>query len=91
MFVFARAVQGPKMPLAILRLQVKDLPARFRLDDSLSMSPAARLSSAAEVIVGARVSKTGNAMPQPGDLQVLSAPVKVGTSGLQLEINDTVR
>ncbi len=90
-FVFARAVQGPKMPLAILRLQVKDLPAKFRLDDSLAMSPAARLSSAAEVIVGARVSKTGNAMPQPGDLQVLSAPVKVGTSGLRLEINDTVR
>jgi cytochrome c-type biogenesis protein CcmH len=90
-FVFARAVQGPKMPLAILRLQVKDLPAKFRLDDSLSMSPAARLSSAAEVIVGARVSKTGNAMPQPGDLQALSAPVKVGTSGVQLEISDTVR
>lgn len=91
LFVFARPAQGAKMPLAILRKQVKDLPLDFTLDDSQAMSPAARLSSAGQVIVGARISKSGNAMPQPGDLQGFSAPVAVGTSGIQLEIAETVR
>jgi cytochrome c-type biogenesis protein CcmH len=93
-FIFARATQGPKMPLAILRKQVKDLPADFQLDDQLAMSPAARLSGAAEVVVGARVSKSGNAVPQPGDLQGLSKPVAPGTAGaqgLQIEIGEAVR
>lgn len=91
LFVFARPAQGAKMPLAILRKQVKDLPLEFTLDDSLAMSPAAKLSSAGQVIVGARISKSGNAMPQPGDLQGFSAPVAVGTRGVQLEIAETVR
>ncbi len=90
LFVFARPAQGAKMPLAILRKQVKDLPFEFTLDDSLAMSPAARLSSAGQVIVGARISKSGNAMPQPGDLQGLSAPVAVGTRGVQLEIAEVL-
>jgi len=79
------------MPLAILRKKVSDLPLDFKLDDSLAMSPAARLSSASQVIVGARISKTGNAMPSPGDLQVLSEPVTVGAQGLRIEIADVVR
>ena len=86
-FIFARPADGSRMPLAILRKQVKDLPAAFTLDDSLAMSPAARLSLAPQVIVGARISKSGQAMPQPGDLQGLSAPVKVGTTGLVVEIS----
>lgn len=89
-FVFARAANGPRMPLAILRKQVRDLPLDFKLDDSLAMSPAAKLSGAAEVVVGARISKTGNATPQPGDWQVLSSPVRPGASGLSLEINQPV-
>lgn len=89
-FIFARAAEGPRMPLAILRKQVKDLPLSFTLDDSLSMSPAAKLSGATRVIVGARISKSGNAMPQPGDLQGLSAPVSVGANGLQIEISAEV-
>lgn len=89
-FIFARAVQGPKAPLAILRKQVKDLPLAVTLDDSLAMSPALRLSSVSQVVVGARISKSGNAMPQPGDLQGLSAAVAVGTQGLKIEINEAL-
>ena len=90
LFIFARAPQGGRAPLAILRKQVKDLPLAVTLDDSLAMSPAMRLSSATQVVVGARISKSGNAMPQPGDLQGLSAVVPVGTKGLQLEINEAL-
>ena len=89
-FVFARAVDGPKMPLAILRKQVKDLPLAFTLDDTLSMSPAAKLSGAKQVVVGARVSKGGQAMAQPGDLQGFSKAVAVGAVGVEVEIDQEV-
>ena len=90
-FVFARPANGSRMPLAILRLQVKDLPASFTLDDSLAMSPAARLSAAGSVVVGARISKSGQALPQPGDLEGLIGPVPVGSAGLNLVIADDVK
>jgi cytochrome c-type biogenesis protein CcmH len=89
-FVFARAAEGSRVPLAILRKQVKDLPLKFTLDDSLSMSPAAKLSGSPRVIVGARISKSGGALAQPGDLQGLSAPVSLGASGLTIEIGQVV-
>lgn len=89
-FVFARASEGPRMPLAILRKQVKDLPFAFKLDDTTAMSPQMKLSGFARVIVGARISKSGNAMPQPGDLQGLSAPVAVGSKGLDIVISEKV-
>lgn len=89
-FIFARALQGGKAPLAIQRRQVKDLPLQLTLDDSMAMSPALRLSSVSQVIVGARVSKSGNAMPQPGDLQGLTPAVAVGARGLQLQIADVL-
>jgi cytochrome c-type biogenesis protein CcmH len=89
-FIFARAPTGSRMPLAIVRKKVSDLPFDFSLDDSQAMSPASRLSTATQVVVGARISKSGNAMPQPGDLQVFSAPVAVGAKQLILEIGDVV-
>jgi cytochrome c-type biogenesis protein CcmH len=89
-FIYARPAEGPRMPLAILRKQVKDLPFDFTLDDSLSMSPAARLSGATKVVVSARISKTGEAMPQPGDLTGQTAPVAVGSTGLKVEISEVV-
>ena len=84
-FVFARAVSGPRMPLAIKRMTVRDLPARFVLDDSMSMAGGPKLSSQAQVVIGARVSKTGNATPQPGDLEGLAEPVAPG-SGAEVRI-----
>ena len=90
-FVFARAAEGPRMPLAVLRKQVKDLPFDFRLDDSMAMSPAATISSAGRVVVGVRVSKSGDAMAQNGDLTGQSDPVAPGASGLKIEIAEVVK
>ena len=67
--VYARALQGPRMPLAIVRKQVKDLPLQVRLDDSMSMMAGMNLSSVPQVQVLARITKTGNAIPQSGDLE----------------------
>jgi cytochrome c-type biogenesis protein CcmH len=86
-FIFARAAEGPKMPLAILRKQVKDLPAQFTLDDSLAMTPTMALSKFPTVVVGARVSKSGNATPQPGDLEGFSIAVKTGATGVVVVID----
>jgi cytochrome c-type biogenesis protein CcmH len=90
-FIFARAVQGPPMPLAVLRKQVRDLPAQFALDDSMAMAPGASLSGSPRVIVGARVSKSGNPIAQPGDLQGSSAPVANDASGVTIVIDSVVR
>ena len=90
-FIFARPANGGRIPLAAQRVQVKDLPYRFTLDDSKSMSPAAPLSSSAQVVLGARISKSGDAIPQPGDLSGQVGPVALGTQGIALEINEMLK
>jgi len=87
LFIFARAAQGPRMPLAILRLQAKDLPAKFTLDDSLAMSAELKLSRFDQVVVQARISRSGNAMPQAGDLTGQSGPVQPGDRAVRLTID----
>ena len=90
-FIFARAAQGPRMPLAIVRTQVKDLPATVTLDDSMAMTPQMVLSNFEQVTVGARVSKTGNAMPASGDLQGSVTPVDTQSSEtIQVTIDSKV-
>lgn len=89
LFVFARAAEGSRMPVAIMRAQAKDLPLRFTLDDRSSMMAGAKLSDQKTVIVGARVSKSGSATPQPGDLQGYSAPVAPGASGLRIVLSES--
>jgi cytochrome c-type biogenesis protein CcmH len=90
-YVFARAVNGPRMPLAIVRKQVKDLPATIVLEDSQGMGQGMMtLSSAPEVIVVARVSKSGMANAQNGDLEGMSAPVKKGTKAIAISIAKVV-
>ena len=90
-FIFARAAQGPPMPLAVLRKQVRDLPVEFALDDSMAMSPAMMLSGFAQVVVGARVSKSGDVAAKPGDLQGQSAPVASNANGVAVVIDSVVR
>lgn len=90
-FIFARAAQGPQLPLAVLRKQVRELPAAFTLDDSMSMSPDMSLSKFPTVVVGARISRSGSATPQPGDLQGLTAPVKSNATGVTVVIASEVR
>ncbi len=87
LYVFARAKMGPRAPLATLRLQVKDLPATFSLNDSMARSGVQLSTFTDEVVVGARISKSGSPMPQSGDLQGLSQPVRVGDKGVDVVID----
>jgi len=80
-FIFARAAQGPKMPLAIVRMQMKDLPTTVTLDDSMAMVPDMKMSNFPDLVIGARVSKSGDAIPKPGDLEGYAPPLKAGASG----------
>ena len=89
-FIYATPANGERMPLAIFKTTVDKLPFSFTLDDSTAMSPERKLSGAGEVFVKVRVSKSGNAMPQSGDLSGTLGPVKVGAKGLTLEIKDQV-
>jgi len=87
LFVFAREANGPPMPVAIVRGTRKDLPFTFRLDDSNSMMPSRKLSDVGTVVIVARLSKSGQAMPQSGDLEGMSQPVKPGTEGVTIVID----
>lgn len=90
LFVFARAKTGSKMPLAILRLSAKDLPATFSLDDDMAMTPTMKMSSFPEVVIGARVSKSGQAVPTSGDLEGFSQPVKLGDKDVLITIDQII-
>ena len=85
-FIYATPAQGGRMPLAIVRTTVAALPFDFVLDDSQAMGPQSKLSSASEVVLKARISKTGQAMAQPGELGVSLGPIKNPSSQLSLVI-----
>lgn len=90
LFVFARAASGgngPRMPLAVLRSAVPDFPFAFKLDDSMAMAPGMNLSSAGEVEVEARISASGQAIAQAGDLRGKVTAIKPGSSGLRIVID----
>jgi cytochrome c-type biogenesis protein CcmH len=87
LFVYARALEGPRMPLAVLRRQAKDLPLAFTLDDSMAMAPGMNLSSAGEFMVVARISKSGDVAPQSGDLEGSAGPVRPGATDIRIEID----
>jgi len=91
LFVFARGTDGSRVPLAMARVNAARLPYEFKLDDSMSMMPTARLSSAKSVVIGARLSRSGDAGAKPGDFEGFSAPVAVGASGLKVTIGAVVK
>jgi cytochrome c-type biogenesis protein CcmH len=90
LFVFARAAEGPPMPLAILRRKAGELPLEFALNDSMAMAPGLNLSAFPRIVVTARVSKSGDAKPQAGDFQGASKPVANDAKGVVVEINEVV-
>ena len=86
-FIFARAAQGPRMPLAILKRKASELPITFTLDDSTAMSDELKISKFDMLVVFARVSRSGNALPQSGDLVGQSAAIKSGSTKMTLTID----
>lgn len=90
-FIYATAVSGSRMPLAMIKTSVDKLPFDFVLNDSNAMNPSAVLSSATEVLVKARISASGNAMPQPGDYGVTIGPVKIDTKNINLTISEPLK
>jgi len=91
LFVFARAAQGPPMPLAVARLRVSDLPLTVTLDDSMAMAAGMKLSNFDRVVVGARISMSGTPTASSGDLQGFSEPVATaGDSPVNVAITEKV-
>ncbi|MCK5435672.1 MAG: c-type cytochrome biogenesis protein CcmI, partial [Nitrosomonadaceae bacterium] len=90
LYIYARAKDGPRMPLAIVRLQAKNLPAQFSLKDGMGMNPNMKLSSFPEVVISARVTKSGKAIPASGDLQGFSEVVKIGDQNVKILIDQQV-
>jgi cytochrome c-type biogenesis protein CcmH len=91
LFIYARAANGPAMPLAILKRSAAELPLEYALDDSLAMAAGMGISSQPRIVVTARVSRSGNARPQPGDLQGASGPVANDAKGVDIVIDTVVK
>jgi cytochrome c-type biogenesis protein CcmH len=91
LFIYARAPEGSRVPVAVVRHRVDSWPVRFRLDDSHSMSPKLRLSALTRVALEARVSRSGAATPSQGDLRAATRAVAVGAEGIPLVIDAVVQ
>ena len=87
LFIFARADEGSRMPLAVLRLVVADLPFTFRLDDAMALPGGRKISEFATISVEARVAKAGRAQTSAGDLFGSVRGVKPGSQGVKLVID----
>jgi len=87
LFIFARSEGGPRVPLAVIRATAQQLPMQFALDDTQAMSPNMKLSGAEQVRIEARVSKSGNAAPQPGDLVGTSAVIRPGARDVKILVD----
>jgi cytochrome c-type biogenesis protein CcmH len=87
LFVFARAEDGPRMPLAAMRATVADLPLRFRFDDSMALGGGRKISDFKTVSVEARIAKAGMAQSSSGDLFGTLKGVKPGSQNLRLLID----
>jgi len=90
-FVFARAVEGPPMPLAAFKARVSDLPLDFNLNDSMSVVQGLKVSAYGRVVIGARISRSGDVKPQAGDLFGQSKPVANDAKGVVVTIDSVTR
>jgi cytochrome c-type biogenesis protein CcmH len=90
LFIYARNAEGSRMPLAILRGTASELPKSFMLTDAMAMTPAQTISLAKSVVIEARISKAGNAVPQSGDLRGTSAPIQPGAANVRIVIDQVV-
>lgn len=86
-FIYARATNGPRIPVAVLRFKAQELPRTFELNDSQAMSPELTLSKFKDFTIFARISKSGNASPQPGDLVGELNNVPLGRKNIAIVIN----
>ncbi|MDH5435638.1 MAG: c-type cytochrome biogenesis protein CcmI, partial [Gammaproteobacteria bacterium] len=87
-FIYANAAQGPRMPLAIVRKQVRDLPVTVTLNETMAMTPQMSLLNFPEIIINARISKSGQAVSQAGDLIGQTGKLKTNdTTMVNIEIN----
>jgi len=89
-YILARATNGPRIPIAVFRKQVKDLPLKFVLDDSMAMQPQVKISDFDQVKVAARISMSGGAVTRPGDFEGVSAAIKPGASGVDIVIDTEI-
>lgn len=89
-FIFARASHGPRMPLALVRTQVRNLPLKFTLKDGDAMMKGMSLSNFATVDLVARVSKSGNAIPSSGDLEGVVKAIGNASQDVELVIDRVI-
>ena len=90
LFVFARAKEGPRMPLAVMRIpapKANEFPVAFNLTDAMAMAPGMNLSSFPQVVIEARISKSGNAQLQPGDISGISDAVKTSARDVMVTLS----
>lgn len=85
-YVFARALQGPPMPVAVVKRRAGELPFTVELDDQSSVMPTLKLSDVAEVAVTARISRHGGPEARPGDLEAVAVPVRMGGKARDVEL-----
>lgn len=85
-YVFARALNGPPMPVAVVRRSAAELPFSVELDDSQSPMPTHKLSAVPEVAVTARISRHGSPEAQPGDLEAIAVPVRQGGAAQSVDL-----
>uniref|UniRef100_UPI003F8A6976 c-type cytochrome biogenesis protein CcmI/CycH n=1 Tax=Massilia timonae TaxID=47229 RepID=UPI003F8A6976 len=89
-FIFARAAIGPRTPLAVQRIIVSQLPYKFSLDDAQAMSPDLKLSTVSQVVVTARISRSGTPTAAKGDLEGQTGVISSRMQGIQLQIGNIV-
>ena len=89
-FIFARPTDGTRVPLAVAKIHVADLPYSFVLDDGSAVMSDKRISSQSSVTVEARISRSGNAVARDGDLQSKAVTVRVGERKLRLVVDQVI-